>query len=359
MGACHQGRGHHHPRITPPQIGSMGKDMIDRRQLLRLSAASTLSFPAGLLGRAAAAQTQTPIWPGRFVRMIVPYPAGGGADTIARLIAGRLSETWGQQVLIENRGGAGGNIASEAAARSAPDGYTMYLAGEFQATNLYLYSKLAYDPVADFVPVTLVVQYPAVLVVPNSSPAHSVKEFIAHAKANPGKVTFASPGYGTGPHLAGELFKRVAGIELAHVPYRGAAPALQDLVPGRVDSFFNNIAPIIPLMQQGQLRALAVTSAKRTPAAPDLPTLAEDALPGFDVTGWYAVFVPAKTPTAIVQKMHADTVAALSDPAIRGRLEQLGLFVAGTTPEELGQFLRSEMDKWGPVVKQAGISIRE
>jgi tripartite-type tricarboxylate transporter receptor subunit TctC len=203
------------------------------------------------------------------------------------------------------------------------------------------------------------VQYPAVLVVPNSSPAHSVKEFIAHAKANPGKVTFASPGHGTGPHLAGELFKRVAGIELTHVPYRGAAPALQDLVPGRVDSFFNNIAPIIPLMQQGQLRALAVTSAKRTPAAPDLPTLAEAALPGFDVTGWYAVFVPAKTPTAIVQKMHADTVATLSDPAIRGRLEQLGLFVAGTTPEELGQFLRSEMDKWGPVVKQAGISIRE
>jgi tripartite-type tricarboxylate transporter receptor subunit TctC len=143
------------------------------------------------------------------------------------------------------------------------------------------------------------------------------------------------------------------------VPYRGAAPALQDLVPGRVDSFFNNIAPIIPLMQQGQLRALAITSAKRTPAAPDLPTLAEAALPGFDVTGWYAVFVPAKTPAAIVQKMHADTVATLSDPAIRGRLEQLGLFVAGTTPEELGQFLRSEMDKWGPVVKQAGLSIRE
>ena len=199
--------------------------MIDRRQLLRLSAASTLSFPAGLLGRAAAAQTQTPIWPGRFVRMIVPYPAGGGADTIARLVAGRLSDTWGQQVLIENRGGAGGNIASEAAARSAPDGYTMYLAGEFQATNLYLYPKLAYDPVADFVPVTLVVQYPAVLVVPNSSPAHSVKEFIAHAKANPGKVTFASPGYGTGPHLAGELFKRVAGIELAL--WRIGAPHLR------------------------------------------------------------------------------------------------------------------------------------
>jgi tripartite-type tricarboxylate transporter receptor subunit TctC len=336
--------------------------MIERRQFLRLSAAATLAAPAlaaGLLGRAALAQTQTPVWPGRFVRMIVPYPAGGGADTIARLLAGRLSDIWGQQVLIENRGGAGGNIASEAAARSAPDGYTMYLAGEFQATNPYLYPKLTYDPVADFVPVTLVVQYPAALVVPNSSPAHSVKEFIAHAQANPGQVTFASPGHGTGPHLAGELFKRVAGIELTHVPYRGAAPALQDLVPGRVDSFFNNIAPIIPLMQQGQLRALAVTSAKRTPAAPDLPTLAEAALPGFDVSGWYALFVPAKTPPAIVQKMHADTVAALADPAIRGRLEQLGLFVVGSTPEQLGQFLKSEMDKWGPVIKQAGIAIRE
>src|SRR4051794_17078925 len=314
--------------------------MIDRRQLLRLSAASTLSFPASLLGRAAAAQTQTPIWPGRFVRMIVPYPAGGGADTIARLIAGRLSETWGQQVLIENRGGAGGNIASEAAARSAPDGYTMYLAGEFQATNLYLYSKLAYDPVADFVPVTLVVQYPAVLVVPNSSPAHSVKEFIAHAKANPGKVTFASPGYGTGPHLAGEMFKRIAGIELTHVPYRGAAPALQDVVPGRVDSFFNNIAAVVPLKRDGQLRIIAVTTAQRAAAADDVPTVAESGMPGFDVAGWYAFFVPAKTPPAIVRKIHADTAAALRDPAIKGRLEQLGLFVVGSTPEELGAYLK-------------------
>jgi tripartite-type tricarboxylate transporter receptor subunit TctC len=257
--------------------------MITRRRLLRLSAASTLAPSSlGLLGRAAVAQAQP--WPSRFVRLIVPYPAGGGADTIARIIAGRLSETWGQQVLIENRGGAGGNIASEAAARSAPDGYTMYLAGEFQATNMYLYPKLNYDPVGDFMPVSLVVKYPVAFVVPNSSPAHSVKDFIAHAKANAGRITFASPGHGTGPHLAGELFKRVAGIELTHVPYRGAAPALQDVVPGRVDSFFNNIAPIVPLMQQGQLRALAVTSAQRTPAAPDLPTMTEAGLPGFEVS---------------------------------------------------------------------------
>jgi len=332
--------------------------MITRRRLLRLSAASTLApSPLGLLGRAAVAQAQP--WPSRFVRLIVPYPAGGGADTIARIIAGRLSETWGQQVLIENRGGAGGNIASEAAARSAPDGYTMYLAGEFQATNMYLYPKLNYDPVGDFMPVSLVVKYPVAFVVPNSSSAHSVKDFIAHARANAGRITFASPGHGTGPHLAGELFKRVAGIELTHVPYRGAAPALQDVVPGRVDSFFNNIAPIVPLMQQGQLRALAVTSAQRTPAAPDLPTMTEAGLPGFEVSGWYAVFVPAKTPPAIAAKMHADTVATLTEPAIKARLEQLGLFVIGSTPAELGQFLKSEMDKWGPLIKDAGISIRE
>jgi tripartite-type tricarboxylate transporter receptor subunit TctC len=235
----------------------------------------------------------------------------------------------------------------------------MYLAGEFQATNPYLYPKLNYDPVADFMPVSLVVQYPTAVVVPNISPARSVAEFIAHANANAGKLTFASPGHGTGPHLAGELFKRVAGIELTHVPYRGAAPALQDLVPGRVDSFFNNIAAVVPLMQQGQLRVLAITTAKRTLAAPNVPTLAESGLAGFDVSGWYAIFVPAKSPPAIVQRMHADVVAVLAESAIRTRLQDLGLFVVGSTPAELGAFLKSEMDKWGPVIKDAAISVRE
>jgi tripartite-type tricarboxylate transporter receptor subunit TctC len=293
------------------------------------------------------------------VRLIVPFPPGGGADAIARIVSARLSETWGQQVVIENRGGASGNIAAEAAARSAPDGYTIFLAGDFQAVNLYLYQKLGYDPVADFAPVTLVVQYPSAMVVPNSSPSHSVTEFIAYAKANRGTVRFASPGHGTSPHLAGELFKRAAGIEMTTVPYRGAAPAIQDVIPGRVDVFFNNIAPLLSLMQQGQLRALAVTTAKRTPAAPDLPTLAETGLTGFDVAGWYAFFAPANTPAAIVRKIYADTATALADPTIKGRLEQLGLFVIGSTPAELGQFLKSEMDKWGPVIKDAGISIRE
>jgi tripartite-type tricarboxylate transporter receptor subunit TctC len=327
--------------------------MIDRRQLMRLSTASALAGSFG--GRSAFAQTQG--WPSRFVRLVVPFPAGGGADAIARIVAARLSEIWGQQVTIENRGGASGNLAAEAVAYSPPDGYTMFIAGDFHAVNLFLFPKLNYDPIADFTPVSLVVQYPCAMVVPNTSPARSVEEFIAYAKTN--KLTFASPGYGTAPHLAGELFKRQAGIELTVIPYRGAAPAIQDLIPGRVDVFFNNIAPLISLMQQNQLRVLAVTTAKRSPAAPDVPTLAESGMAGFDVAGWYAFFVPAKTPQEIVRKMHADTVAVLAEPAIKKRLEDLGLFVIGSTPDQLGHYLKAEMDKWGPVIKEAGISVRE
>ena len=186
----------------------------------------------------------------------MPFPPGGGADTIARLVAARLSEMWGQQVVIENRGGAGGNLAAEATARSAPDGYTMFLAGDFQATNIHLIRSSATIRSPTSCRSRSSSSIPIVMVVPNISPARSVSEFIAHAKANPGKVSFASPGHGTAPHLAAELFRRTAGLDLVHVPYRGAAPAIQDLIPGRVDSFFNNVAPVIPLMQQGQVRAL-------------------------------------------------------------------------------------------------------
>jgi tripartite-type tricarboxylate transporter receptor subunit TctC len=325
---------------------------LPRRRFLHL-AAGAATLP--VVSRSARAQA----YPTRPVRLIVPYPAGGGADTIARLVGGRLSEMWGQQLVIENRGGAGGNIASEAAARSAPDGYTLYLAGEFLSTNLFTYPKLSYDPVADFAPVSLVVQYPAVIVVPSSSPAKTMSEFIALAKANGGKLTMATPGYGTGPHLAGELFKREAGIQLTHVPYRGAAPALQDVITGRVDSFFNNIAPVMPLISEGKVRALAITTAKRTPAAPEIPTVAELGVPGFDVPGWYAFFVPAKTPPEIVRKINADTVATLAEPRIKSRLEELGLIVIGSTPDALGSYLQSEMTKWGPVIREANIKVSE
>jgi len=332
--------------------------------------ASTMSIPATLrlfarcvlaasIAVSMSTASQAQAWPSRHVRLIVPYPAGGGADAIARVVGAKLSELWGQQVLIENRGGAGGNIASDAAAHSAPDGYTLYLAGEFLANNSFLYPKLTYDPIADFAPVSLVVQYPTVIVVPNSSPARTLAEFIAYAKTSPTTLTFATAGHGTGSHLVGELFKRTAGIELTHVPYRGAAPALQDLIPGRVDSFFNNIAPVIPLMQQGQLRALGVSTARRVPAAPEVMTFSESGVPGFDVSGWYAFYFPAKTPAKIVRKAHVDTATALDDAKVRQRLEELGLFVVGSTPEALAAFHKAEMERWGPIIKAARITIHE
>jgi tripartite-type tricarboxylate transporter receptor subunit TctC len=322
--------------------------MITRRTILLAAPALALS------GHIARAQG----WPNRFVRLIVPYPAGGGADAIARIVSAKLTEMWGQQITIENKGGAGGNIAADAAAKATPDGYTMFLSGEFLGTNPHVYPKLSYDPVADLQPVSSIVQYPTIVAIPNNSPAKTVQEFIAFAKANPGR-TFGTPGHGTGPHLAGELFKRLAGIELQHVPYRGAAPGLNDLIPGRIDSFFNNIAPVVPLMNQGQVRGLAVTTAKRSAAAPDVPTIAESGLPGFDVPGWYAIFVPAKTPNEIVTKMNADINTALADPGIKGRLEALGLFVGGSTPDALGTYLKAEIAKWGPIIKEAGISIKD
>ena len=322
--------------------------MLTRRKILVSASALALS------GNLAGAQS----WPNRFVRLIVPYPAGGGADAIARLLGAKLTDMWGQQVSIENKGGAGGNIASDAAAKSAPDGYTMYLGAEFLSTNPHVYPKLSYDPIGDLQPVTAVVQYPTIVALPNTSPAKTVQEFIAYAKANPGR-TFGTPGHGTGPHLAGELFTRLAGVTLTHVPYRGAAPGLNDLIPGRIDSFFNNIAPVVPLMRQGQVRGLAVTTARRSGAAPDVPTIAESGLPGFDVPGWYAIFVPAKTPGEIVAKMNADVNAAIADATVKGRLEDLGLFVGGSTPEALGAYVRTETEKWGPVIKAAGISIKE
>jgi tripartite-type tricarboxylate transporter receptor subunit TctC len=329
--------------------------MITRRGLLALSSASLLA-PAVIVGRA---QAQVHGWPNRIVRLILPFPPGGGADMIGRLVGARLGEIWGQQVVIENRGGAGGNIASEAAARSAPDGYTLFLAGDFLATNVFLYPKLTYDPVADFAAVSLVVQFPTVIVVPNASPARNLAEFIALAKEKGGALTYASPGHGTSPHLAAELLKRVAGIEMTHVPYRGAGPALQDVIPGRVDSFFNNIAPTVALMKEGQIRGIAVTSAKRSPAMPDLPTIAESGFPDFVVPGWYAFFAPAKTPPEIIRRMQADTAAVLAEPAIKNRLEQNGLFVMSSTPEEMEAYHRAEMKRWGPLIEQAGIRFRE
>src|SRR5207248_1588660 len=325
--------------------------MLTRRHLIAMSAAS-IATPA-LLGSARAQA-----WPNRFVRLIVPFPPGGGTDAIARVVAGRISEIWGQQLIVENRGGGASNIGHEAVARAEPDGYTLLMASMPLAANKFLFRTLNYDPVGDLAPVSLICDYPNVMVVPITSPARSVADFIAYAKANKGKITFASSGHGTSVHLSGELFKRMAGIDMLHVPYRGAGPALNDLIPGRVDVMFNNIGAVLPLIQGGKMRGLAVTTARRAPALPELPPIAET-VAGFDVSSWYAIFAPAKTPPDIIAKLYADIAAALADAAIKQRLEQLGVIVVGSTPGELAAFFKREMDKWGPVIKEAGITGNE
>jgi tripartite-type tricarboxylate transporter receptor subunit TctC len=288
------------------------------------------------------------------VRFVVPFPPGGSTDPVARVLANRLSEVWGQQVVIENKGGAGGNIGAQAVAQSAPDGYTLFIATSFLATNPYLFSAVGYDPITDLAPVTRLTAFTNAMVVPNSSPAKSVKEFVDYAKTTRGK-TFASPGTGTIQHLSGELFKRMAGIELTHVPYRGGGPALNDLIPGRVDVMFATLPSVLPQIQSGTIRALAVTSATRVPFAPNIPSIAESGLPEFDVSDGHALFMPAKTPAEIVRKVHDDAVAALAHQPVKQKFEELAVSAATSTPAELTAYLKSEMAKWGTVIKDANI----
>ena len=320
---------------------------MQRRRFIALGGAA-LAAPAFV--RAARAQN----YPTRFVRLVVPFPPGGAVDGAARIIAARLSEMWGQQMVIENRPGAGGNVAAQAVLQADADGYTVYIASIGHAISQFVTPSLSYHPVTDFAPVTLMCVYPNIMAVPNSSPSKSVPEFIARAKAEPGKVTYCSSGIGTSLHLAGELFKRMAGIDVTHIPYRGAGPALNDLIPGRVDAIFANFPSTLPYVQNGQLRGLAVTTAKRQPEVPDLPAIAEF-VPGYDVSSWFALFVAARTPPDIVARLHQDAVAALNHPPVKARYAQLGATVVGSSPAELAIFLQAEIDRWGPVIKAAGI----
>jgi tripartite-type tricarboxylate transporter receptor subunit TctC len=293
------------------------------------------------------------------VKLVVPFTSGGGIDTIGRVVGARLSEIWGQQVVVENKPGAGGNIASEYVARSDPDGLTMYITAGGLTVNKFLFDKITYDPIADFAPVTLICLYPNLMVVPTASQFRTVSEMIAFAKANPGKLTFGSPGHGSSPHMAGELFKYLAGIDITHVPYRGASAALTDLIAGRTDMSFAVMASGLPLAQQGQLRALAVTTATRAPMAPDVPTLAESGVPGYDMSSWFAFVVPAKTPPAIVAKIQSDTAAVLKEATIRERLDKLGVIIVGSTQAELAAHLKAEMERWEPVIRRANIKVQE
>jgi tripartite-type tricarboxylate transporter receptor subunit TctC len=325
-----------------------------RRRFIALGA-SALAAPAlatPALLRSARAQT----YPARVVRLVVPFPPGGAVDTAARILANQLSQIWGQQMMVENKGGAGGNIAALSVLNSDADGYTVYICSIGHAINQFIYPNPGYDPVKDFAPVTLMCVYPNIMAVPNSSPDHSVQDYIARAKANPGKVTYCSSGIGTSLHLCGELFRRMAGVDLTHIPYRGAGPALNDLIPGRVDAIFANFPSTLPYVQNGQLRGLAVTTAQRQSEVPNLPAIAE-IVPGYDVSSWFALFVAAKTPGEIVDKLNRDAVAALNHPAVKERYAQLGARVVGSTPAALTAHLKAEMERWGPVIKAAGITV--
>ena len=326
--------------------------MLTRRRLIALCAAPALA--PNLFVRAARAQKAD--FPNKPVRLIVPVAAGGPTDIVARMLAEKLSKMWGQQVVIENKGGAGTNIGNEYVAQSDPDGYTVLFATASLAVNSSLYRSLNYDPIADFAPVSLVTQLAYFVFVPNSSPAHSMKEFIDYAKSRPGKLTIASPGTGSAPYLAEMLFLQMAGLQMTHVPYRGASPAFADLIPGRIDCYFGS-GTLLSYARSGQVRVLASTGAKRDTAAPDVPTIAEAGVHGYDVTAWQALFVPAKTPPAIVRKISTDTNAALADPAIKDKLAQTGYVAGGSSPAELEQLLKSEIAKWSAVIKSMGIKI--
>ena len=323
-------------------------ERIARSFLFLCFAAATATAPY------AAAQS----FPTRPARMIVPYPPGGGTDTISRLVAQKLSERWGQQVVVDNRPGANGIIGTELVARAKPDGYTFGVVIATQAINPALYPKLPYDTVKDFVAVTLMAQYPYILTVHPSVPAKSTAEFVALARQKPGAMSYASSGNGSGPHLAFELFKSTAGIDLVHVPYKGAGPANRELISGQVQAFFNNFLAARAHIESGRIRVLGVSSAKRAQAMPDVPTLAETGAPGFDVTSWYSVIAPAGTPAAVVNRIQADIAAVLRQPDVVTRLSNDGAEPVGSTSAEFRKFLQAEIRKWDAVVKKAGIELK-
>jgi tripartite-type tricarboxylate transporter receptor subunit TctC len=323
---------------------------IPRRPILLAAALGAAALP-----RAGAAQQDYPTRP---IRLVIPNPPGGTSDLLGRAIANHLAERLGQTVVPDNRSGAGGIIPAEFVARAAPDGYTL-LIGNIgpNAINKSLYQRLPYDPAADFTPITLAVRVPNVLVLHPSVPARSVRELIEIARARPGELTFASSGSGQSPHLSGEWFASAAGVRMTHVPYRGAAPSMQDLLAGNVNMIFENITNALPHIRAGALRALAVTSARRSSALPELPTIAEAAgLEGYDVSSWFGMFGPAGMPRPVVDRLSTEIRAYLALPATRETLSRLGAEVAGGTPEEFAAFVRAEIAKWAAVIERAGIA---
>jgi len=314
-----------------------------------------LSLIAVLFVLAAPARAEYPAHP---VTLVVAFTPGGPSDVLARIVGKKLGELLGQPFVIDNRPGAGGNIAAEAVARAVPDGHTLLMGNNsILATNASLYKKLGYDAERDFAPISLIGAQANILVVNPAVPAKSMAELIALAKAQPGKLNFASSGYGAAAHLAGELFKTEAHIEIQHVAYKGAAPALQDVIAGHVQMMFATAASVIGHIHGGLVRPLAVTTLKRTPVLPDIPTVAELGLPGFDAATWHGLVAPAGTPKDVIATLHRATVQALADPQVRKSLGELGVDIAGSSPEEFSAYIKSEIPKWRAVVAAAGAKL--
>jgi tripartite-type tricarboxylate transporter receptor subunit TctC len=311
-----------------------------------------------VFGACVASTALSQDYPSRPIRIIVPFPAGGTADLLARQIGPTMSEALRQQVIIENRTGAGGNIGADLAAKSKPDGYTLLMGTvSTHAINPNLYPKMPYDPVKDFAPVTMVARMPNLLVVHPSVPANNVAELIALAKAKPGALAFASAGNGTTQHLAGEVFKKMAGVDMIHVPYKGNAPAVTDLVGGQVQVMFDNIPVSLQQVRAGKLRALAVTGPARSPVLPELPTVAEAALPGYSITSWFGLYAPSGTSPQIIERLNREANKALATAQIRRRLTDQGIEPAGGTPGQFADFMRAELVKWGKIVRESGARV--
>jgi len=314
---------------------------------------------AGLLALICAASVAGAAgYPDRPVTIVVGFPPGGASDILARILANKLGSVLGQPCVVDNRPGAGGNVAGEVVAHAAPDGYTLLLGNNaILATNASLYSKIGFDPERDFVPITLIGTQANVLVVNLDVPAHSLAELIALAKANPGKLNFASSGYGLAAHLAGELFKADAHVDIVHVPYKGSAPALQDVIAGHDQMMFATTSGAMGFITSGQVRALAVTTLKRTAVLPDIPTIDELGIRGFDATTWHGLVAPTGTPKDIVDTLNRAAIAALHDPEVRQALGALGVDIAGSTPEEFGAYIKSEIPKWAAIIKASGAKL--
>jgi len=325
------------------------------KSLLQRSARvpAAIAFSASLLCAAAPAHAAYPDHP---IRWVVPFPAGGAMDNIARTLGEDMSKTLGQAIVVENRPGAGGNIGAEMVARSPADGYTLIIVANGMAVNPALYGKLGYDPVKDFAPVSLLAVVPNVLVANKArTPAKTVAEVIASAKTRPGKYTYASAGNGTSIHLAGELFTSMAHVDLLHIPYKGSGPAMTDLLGGQVDYMFDSITSAKPHIDSGKLTAIAVTTSKRSSALPNVPTVAEAGVPGYELSPWFAAFVPAKTPQPVIDTLNKAMLEALKKPAVQQRLAGIGAEPIGSSPAQLKDHLAKETAKWGTLIRERGI----